>query len=86
MVAAGMDLSLEDAERFRSFERERHDSLAATQHDFFTPVTALGLVSTSRTFSVAVRQRAGYSPWNSYDPWRAHRASSTTLPIASISA
>jgi SAM-dependent methyltransferase len=44
MVTAGMDLSPEDAERFRSFERERHDNLAATYHDFFTPVTALAVM------------------------------------------
>ena len=43
MVAANPGLSPEDAERFRSFERQRHDSLAATYHDFFTPVTALAI-------------------------------------------
>jgi SAM-dependent methyltransferase len=43
MVIAGTGLSLEDAERFRSFEREQHDNLAATYHDFFTPVTALAI-------------------------------------------
>jgi SAM-dependent methyltransferase len=36
-------LSAEDAERLRRFERERHDSLAATYHDFFTPITALAI-------------------------------------------
>ncbi len=43
MVTASTGLSSEDAERFRSFERRRHDSLAATYHDFFTPVTALAI-------------------------------------------
>jgi SAM-dependent methyltransferase len=43
MVTAEADLSSEDADRFRSFERQRHDSLAVTYHDFFTPVTALAI-------------------------------------------
>ena len=33
-------LSAVDAERFRAYDRQRHDSLAASYHDFFTPVTA----------------------------------------------
>ena len=36
-------LSAADAERFRAYERQRHDSLAASYHDFFTPVTALAI-------------------------------------------
>ena len=36
-------LSAVDAERFRAYERQRHDSLAASYHDFFTPVTALAI-------------------------------------------
>jgi SAM-dependent methyltransferase len=43
MVPANTGLSAEDAERFRCFERQRHDSLAATYHDFFSPVTALAI-------------------------------------------
>src|ERR1700730_6362082 len=43
MVTAEADLSSEDADRFRSFERQRLDNLAATYHDFFTPVTALAI-------------------------------------------
>jgi ubiquinone/menaquinone biosynthesis C-methylase UbiE len=43
MVAAATDLSPEDADRFRSFERQRHAKLAATYHDFFTPVTTLAI-------------------------------------------
>jgi len=36
-------LSAEDADRLRDFERQRHDALAPTYHDFFTPVTALAI-------------------------------------------
>jgi ubiquinone/menaquinone biosynthesis C-methylase UbiE len=36
--------SREEAERFRSFERRRHDSLANTYKDFFTPVTTLAII------------------------------------------
>jgi SAM-dependent methyltransferase len=36
-------LSHEDVERFRSFERQRHDKLAPTYHDFATPITALAI-------------------------------------------
>jgi SAM-dependent methyltransferase len=43
MVSASPPLSAEDAERLRRFERQRHDSLAATYHDFFTPITALAI-------------------------------------------
>jgi SAM-dependent methyltransferase len=43
MAAASTALSPDDADRFRSFERQRHDNLAATYHDFFTPITALAI-------------------------------------------
>jgi len=43
MNSASTALSHEDAERFRSYERQRHDKLATTYHDFFTPVTALAI-------------------------------------------
>ena len=43
MANASFRLSAEDAERLRRFERERHDSLAATYHNFFTPITALAI-------------------------------------------
>jgi len=43
MAAVSTALSPEDAERFRSFERQRHDKLAKTYRDFFTPVTALAI-------------------------------------------
>jgi ubiquinone/menaquinone biosynthesis C-methylase UbiE len=41
MSSATTTLSNEDADRFRSYERQRHDNLATTYHDFFTPVTLL---------------------------------------------
>ena len=43
MSDASTAMSREEAERFRSFERQRHDSLATTYHDFFTPVTTLAV-------------------------------------------
>src|SRR4051794_11944373 len=43
IIATAGDLSSEDAERLRSFERERHSRLAATYHDFFMPVTSLAI-------------------------------------------
>jgi SAM-dependent methyltransferase len=36
-------ISPEDAEHFRSFERQRHDKLAPTYYDFATPITALAI-------------------------------------------
>ncbi len=41
MSSATTTLSKGDADRFRSYERQRHDNLATTYHDFFTPVTLL---------------------------------------------
>jgi ubiquinone/menaquinone biosynthesis C-methylase UbiE len=41
--ASSTVLSHEDAERFRAYERRRHDSLANTYHDFFSPVTTLAI-------------------------------------------
>jgi SAM-dependent methyltransferase len=35
------ELPIGDAERLRAFERQGHDALAASYHEFFTPVTAL---------------------------------------------
>jgi SAM-dependent methyltransferase len=43
MANASLPLSARDAERLRRFERQRHDSLATTYHDFFTPITALAI-------------------------------------------
>jgi SAM-dependent methyltransferase len=47
--------SSEDADRFRAFERQRHDHLATTYRDFFTPVTALAV----RSLLGAARARPG---------------------------
>jgi ubiquinone/menaquinone biosynthesis C-methylase UbiE len=55
MADASATLSHEDAARFRSFERQRHDSLASTYHDFFTPVTMLAI----KPLLQAVQIRAG---------------------------
>lgn len=43
MAIASTALSTVDAKRFRSFERLRHDDLAKTYHEFFTPITALAI-------------------------------------------
>jgi len=43
MADTSKALSAEDADRLRRFERQRHDSLAATYHDFFTSITALAI-------------------------------------------
>lgn len=43
MTNANTSLSTEDADRFRAFERRRHNHLATTYRDFFTPVTALAV-------------------------------------------
>ena len=39
MVTVGSFLSPDEAERLRVFERQRHDTLATSYHDFFTAVT-----------------------------------------------
>jgi hypothetical protein len=41
MQAGG--LSAAEAERLREFERQGHDRLALTYHEFFSPVTALAI-------------------------------------------
>jgi ubiquinone/menaquinone biosynthesis C-methylase UbiE len=43
MTTTSASLSAEDADRLRSFERQRHDKLAPTYQDFFSPVTALAI-------------------------------------------
>jgi SAM-dependent methyltransferase len=43
MADTNSRLSSEDADRLRAFERRRHDSLASTYQDFFTPITALAI-------------------------------------------
>ncbi len=37
------EISAADAERLRAFEREGHDALAESYHDFFSPVTELAI-------------------------------------------
>lgn len=55
MANTGTPLSAQDADRFRSFERRRHDTLAPTYHDFFTPVTVLAI----KPLLDATRARSG---------------------------
>jgi ubiquinone/menaquinone biosynthesis C-methylase UbiE len=43
MTTMNASLSAEDADRLRAFERQRHDKLAPTYQDFFSPVTALAI-------------------------------------------
>jgi len=43
MADTGSRLSAADADQLRAFERQRHDSLASTYRDFFTPITALAI-------------------------------------------
>jgi SAM-dependent methyltransferase len=43
MATRSASLSAEDAGRLRAFERQRHDKLAPTYRDFFSPVTALAI-------------------------------------------
>jgi len=43
MADTGSRLSAADADQLRAFERRRHDSLASTYRDFFTPITALAI-------------------------------------------
>ena len=48
-------LSSEDAERLRAYERQGHNALADSYHDFFTPVTMLAI----EPLLQAARVRAG---------------------------
>jgi ubiquinone/menaquinone biosynthesis C-methylase UbiE len=57
MTNANTSLSTEDADRFRAFERHRHDHLATTYRDFFTPVTVLAV----RSLLDAARVRPGFN-------------------------
>jgi SAM-dependent methyltransferase len=52
---AGTTLTSDQADRFRLYERRRHDELAKTYLDFFTPVTALAI----KPLLEAVRLRPG---------------------------
>ena len=42
-MTTSASLSAEDADRLRAFKRQRHNKLASTYHDFFSPVTALAI-------------------------------------------
>ena len=52
---ANTELSASDAERFRAYERRRHDALAQGYDNFFTPVTKLAIGPLLK----AVQPRAG---------------------------
>ncbi len=56
MAAARTALSPGDAERLRSFECRRHDNLARTYRDFFTPITDLAI----RPLLDAIRLQGGF--------------------------
>jgi SAM-dependent methyltransferase len=56
MATASTALSPEEAERFRSFERQRHDNLARTYRDFFTPITGLAI----KPLLDAIRLKGGF--------------------------
>ena len=56
MATASTALSPEEAERFRSFERQRHDNLARTYRDFFTPITGLAI----KPLFDAIRLKGGF--------------------------
>jgi SAM-dependent methyltransferase len=43
MTTGSMVLTAEEAEGLRSFERRRHDEMAATYHGFFAPITGLAI-------------------------------------------
>jgi SAM-dependent methyltransferase len=46
-------LSFSDAERFRAYERQRHDELARSYNSFFTPVTALAIPHVCHAIHIA---------------------------------
>jgi SAM-dependent methyltransferase len=52
MVTRNASLSAEDADRLRAFERQRHDKLATSYQDFFSPVTALAIEPLLRAVQV----------------------------------
>jgi ubiquinone/menaquinone biosynthesis C-methylase UbiE len=55
MTTVNAPLSAEDADRLRAYERQRHDQLATTYQDFFTPVTSLAI----KPLLIAVQVRPG---------------------------
>jgi SAM-dependent methyltransferase len=54
---AGNTLSPDEAERFRAYELRRHDALADSYEDFFTPVTRLAIDPLLRCVHLAPGQR-----------------------------
>src|SRR6267142_5784396 len=55
MIVSPAELSSSDAERLRAFERQGHDALATSYHEFFAAVTALA----TDPLLDAVRMQAG---------------------------
>jgi SAM-dependent methyltransferase len=51
------EISAENAERLRAFEREGHDALAESYHDFFSPVTGLAIDPLLRAVHIAPGMR-----------------------------
>jgi SAM-dependent methyltransferase len=51
------EISAENAERLRAFEREGHDALAESYHDFFSPVTELAIDPLLRAVRLAPGMR-----------------------------
>lgn len=51
------EISAENAERLRVFEREGHDALAESYHDFFSPVTELAIDPLLRAVHLAAGMR-----------------------------
>jgi len=50
-------LSSAEAERFRSFERRRHDEMAQSYHDFFSPITLHAIAPMLKAVRLARGQR-----------------------------
>lgn len=57
MATGSMDLTPEEAERLRSFERRRHDAMATTYHGFFAPITGLAIEPLLRAADVGAGTR-----------------------------
>jgi SAM-dependent methyltransferase len=52
-----IEISAENAERLRAFEREGHDAIAESYHDFFSPVTELAIDPLLRAVELAPGMR-----------------------------
>ena len=62
MTTRSASLSAEDADRLRAFERQRHDKLAPTYQDFFSPVTALAISPLLNAAQVRPRRYSATGP------------------------